>query len=307
MRGIDLNIFKVLAVLLETKSTTLTAEKINSSQPAISRKLKNLRAIFNDDLLVRNGATMELTPKAESLKASLPARLEALYELTDELLPFDPNKQQGELTIAMNSSIAHWMAAPLIGKISKLAPMIRLNLIDWTESAPGLILSGQVQYGINYFPMELPKNFVQKKGGEDSFVFACRRDHPLKGSTLTWEHFDQYPIAIHIIQDWNDREEHVTRLLRFHGKEPLIKLRTTHMNVLLESIKNSDMIYPCSRFLANQLGADYTYIEVDPNLPRPEGNFGFVYGLKWRGDKSIIWLDTVAREVANELLSKHSG
>ena len=304
MRNIDLNLLKVLAVLLDTRSTTLAAEKLHTSQPAMSRTLKKLRLLFNDDLLVRNGAEMALTPKAEELKITLPTRLEALYSLTAELSQFDAKEHYGEITIAMNASIAHWLAAPLIQSIAQQAPNVTLRFVDWTQLTPKQLESGQVHYGINYFPMDLAKNLVQKKVGEDRFVFACRKGHPISHRCLQLEDFECYAMAVHVIQDWNDKEEHITRLLKGYALTPKIQLRTTHMNILLQAIKHSDMLFPCSQLLAMQLGEKYTYIEVEEGLPHPEGNFGVVYGLKWRGEKEIQWLDGVINTVIRQYLAK---
>lgn len=60
----DYNLLKVLAVILETRNTTTAAERLCTSQPAVSRSLRKIRDLFNDDILVRKGTNMELTPKA---------------------------------------------------------------------------------------------------------------------------------------------------------------------------------------------------------------------------------------------------
>ncbi len=40
-----------------------------------------------------------------------------------------------------------------------------MNLVieDWTETTPDKIDAGEIAFGINYFPMELPKHLVQKR------------------------------------------------------------------------------------------------------------------------------------------------
>ncbi len=60
----DYNTLKVLSVILETRNVTAAAEKLCTSQPAVSRSLKRIRELFNDDILVRKGVVMELTPRA---------------------------------------------------------------------------------------------------------------------------------------------------------------------------------------------------------------------------------------------------
>ncbi len=164
MKNFDYNLLKVLTVLLETQSTTIAADKLATSQPAISRSLKKLRELLADDLLVRNGSQMMLTPKAESLKAQLAEVMGSIDNLVEKSAPFVPEGYQKDLSIAMNSSIGQWFAGPLAQFISEQAPLVNITILDWNETTPEKIDNGEIQFGINYFPMDLPKHFVQKKG-----------------------------------------------------------------------------------------------------------------------------------------------
>jgi DNA-binding transcriptional LysR family regulator len=71
LTGRDLNLLMALDALLTERSVSRAAEKIGLSQPATSHALGRLRQIFNDPLLVRVGTRMDLTPRAEALRAPL--------------------------------------------------------------------------------------------------------------------------------------------------------------------------------------------------------------------------------------------
>jgi DNA-binding transcriptional LysR family regulator len=51
--GVDLNLLGPLAALLEERHVSRAAERQHMSQPAMSRALRELRAVFDDELLVR--------------------------------------------------------------------------------------------------------------------------------------------------------------------------------------------------------------------------------------------------------------
>ncbi len=53
IRSIDLNLLKALDALLETRSVTRAAERLNLTQPAVSGMLTRLREAFDDPLFVR--------------------------------------------------------------------------------------------------------------------------------------------------------------------------------------------------------------------------------------------------------------
>ena len=63
---LDLNLLRVLDVVLEERSTTRAAQRLGRSQPAVSHALARLRDALDDDLLVREGRGMVPTPRAEA-------------------------------------------------------------------------------------------------------------------------------------------------------------------------------------------------------------------------------------------------
>ncbi|MEF2506674.1 LysR family transcriptional regulator [Vibrio mimicus] len=301
MANFDYNLLKVLTALLETQSTTLTAERLSTSQPAVSRSLRKLRELLGDDLLVRSGGQMALTPKAESLKTPLNDLIHAIEQLVEQSTEFDPQTLQIDLRIAMNSSIGQWFAAPLSQALAEKAPLVNLTIEDWTENTPNKIENGEILFGINYFPMDLPKHFVQRKGGRDHFGIACRADHPHAGQLLTLSDVQKYPFAVHIIKDWNEKEQHISKLLRPFDIQPRIQLRTTHINVILDAIKQRDLLFPCSQYLIRQLDASYTSLEADEAFPKLEGYFCYIYGVKWRNTPLIQWLESTICELMHSL------
>ena len=71
LEELDLNLMLCLHWLLEEGSVTKAAEHCRVTQPAMSRSLRRLRQLFHDDLLVRAGRSMALTPLAERLRPEI--------------------------------------------------------------------------------------------------------------------------------------------------------------------------------------------------------------------------------------------
>ncbi|NVC96172.1 LysR family transcriptional regulator [Vibrio natriegens] len=85
------NLLKPLSLLLETRSISDAAKQMSTSSSAISRTLRNLREIFEDELLTRKNGRMELTPKAISLRAKVNNIVSEINSLSEELA-FEPSK-----------------------------------------------------------------------------------------------------------------------------------------------------------------------------------------------------------------------
>ncbi|GLI97365.1 LysR family transcriptional regulator [Sphingobium sp. BS19] len=64
----DLNLLRSLDALIRERNVTRASEKLHVTQQAMSGALRRLRGHFEDDLLVRVGRSMELTPLARALR-----------------------------------------------------------------------------------------------------------------------------------------------------------------------------------------------------------------------------------------------
>jgi len=76
LNSIDLNLLVALDALLLEANVSRAAMRIGLSQPAASHALQRLRDLIGDPLLVRSGARMELTPRAQALRGPLAQALD---------------------------------------------------------------------------------------------------------------------------------------------------------------------------------------------------------------------------------------
>src|SRR5947207_8906372 len=76
LNSLDLNLLVALDALLREASVSRAAMRIGLSQPAASHALQRLRDLIGDPLLVRTGARMELTLRAQGLRGPLTQALE---------------------------------------------------------------------------------------------------------------------------------------------------------------------------------------------------------------------------------------
>jgi DNA-binding transcriptional LysR family regulator len=77
LRAVDLNLLVMLEALLEEKNVTRAAGRLKMSQPAASRALARLRALFSDALLVEGPGGYVLSARAEEMRPMLRTTLAA--------------------------------------------------------------------------------------------------------------------------------------------------------------------------------------------------------------------------------------
>ena len=92
--------------------------RIGLSQPAASHALQRLRDLIGDPLLVRTGARMELTPRAQALRAPL---AQALDQVRSLFIPddFDAARSERQFRLMMPDLAVELLMPPLMEKITR--------------------------------------------------------------------------------------------------------------------------------------------------------------------------------------------
>lgn len=146
--GLDLNLLVALQALLEERSVTRAARRLNISQPAMSAALNRLRDYFQDDILAAHGKVMHATPRAESLLAPVRRTLAELDLLLTSSTGFEPASSQRTFRIVASDYIAASVIGPLALRLAACAPGLRLELMLPCEEAAQLVMSGQADLTI---------------------------------------------------------------------------------------------------------------------------------------------------------------
>lgn len=188
----DLADLRAFVAVAEMKSFRAAATALHLSQPAISRRVEKLEAALGIRLFERTTRRIALTAvgrdfshKARSLLDDLENSLLSMREVAAS--------QMGEVVIACVPSAAYYFLPKVLAEFHKQYPRIRVRIID--DSANSVLASvtrGEAEFGINITGNQEPDIDFQRILTE-SFVVACRRDHPLASrATVSWAEIGQY-------------------------------------------------------------------------------------------------------------------
>ena len=144
LKGLDLNLLIAFDALLETRSVSRAAQRMNLSQPAMSAALGRLRSYFGDELLTVSGKRMYPTPFAESLLPHVRETLRSVDELLAASVSFDPAHSQRTFRIASSDYIAAAFLAPLFRELAASAPGVRFEIILPSEDSFGQLEEGKL-------------------------------------------------------------------------------------------------------------------------------------------------------------------
>ncbi|WP_394245309.1 LysR family transcriptional regulator [Vibrio astriarenae] len=292
VKRIDLNLLKVLKVLIEVQNTRKAAEVLFTSQPSISRSLQKLREYFDDELFIRAQHGLEPTAKLLELKQSFVPMFQQLEQTLEPSDTFSPQTLEGTVNIAINGFIANSISAKLTHLLLAQAPQIEINIVDWGPQTLEQLVSGEIDVGINYFPLALSKQVYQKKIATDGFILVCRKGHPLTQQSYQLSAGDKISIVTLVVTDWNDTAAYAPQVLGSVGVEAEIKVRSTYLHSLLNIVKESDLLFPCSQLLAESLSDDFAQVAFPTSTIAPNGDIGITIGRKHRNQPKMRWLET---------------
>lgn len=143
-RGLDLNLLVAFEALLEERSVSRAAARMNLSQPAMSAALARLRSYFGDDILVPQGKRMHATAFAEGLLPQVRESLQGLESLVSTSPGFNPTQSQRSFSLIASDYITSTVLVPLVTRLAVLAPRLRLDLLATTDQAAQQLDEGKV-------------------------------------------------------------------------------------------------------------------------------------------------------------------
>ena len=155
LRTFDLNLLKVFDVVMAERNLTRAAQVLSLTQPAVSNALRRLREALDDDLLVRQGRSLQPTPKALELWPEIRATLERLQTTLAPRL-FAPASAQHSFVLTMADATAAELMVGLVTTLSAQAPGVSLRTVPLTTRDPRRLLEdGLADLAIGHFPAVL--------------------------------------------------------------------------------------------------------------------------------------------------------
>jgi DNA-binding transcriptional LysR family regulator len=212
-RTLDLNLLRVFNEVMTERSLTKAASKLALTQPAVSNALRRLRETLGDDLLRRNGQSLEPTPRAIAL---WPAVQQALRQLQEVLSPghFDPAEATTTFVLAMADATAAELIPGLVQVLDQEAPGVSVRVVPLTTRDPRRLLDEEgADLAVGYFPAVMAGLTAETQAGEtvpyehqrlylSRYVCVMRRGHPLADQELTTE---RYCAARHLLVTFSGR------------------------------------------------------------------------------------------------------
>ena len=297
LNSLDLNLLIALDALLKEANVSRAAMRIGLSQPAASHALQRLRDLIGDPLLVRTGARMELTLRAQALRGPLAQVLDQVRGL---FVPedFDAARSERQFRLMMPDLAVELLMPSLMEKITQAAPNVRIDVVPWRGPA---IFTAEFARTIDLVISigNAFSGFHRQRLYTDSDMLAVRRGHPA-GTNLKKR--DVFLNARHVaVVGRGQAEDLIDTWLRGKGIERRIALVVPGYIQALHVTARTDLVAFVPRRLIAALSRQLSLVSVTPPLdPGIDEQFMF-YPTRAQMDPGSIWLRKLMLETGREL------
>jgi DNA-binding transcriptional LysR family regulator len=145
---LDLNLLVALDALLTEGGVGAAADRLNLSQPAMSRTLGRIRRATGDDILVRAGRTMLPTPYALTVRENVHALVVQARALLSPVREIDPATLERTFTLRCHDALTDVLAPALLDAVRGTAPGVSLRFLAEAAVDTDDLRSGRVDLEI---------------------------------------------------------------------------------------------------------------------------------------------------------------
>lgn len=299
LKDFDLNLLLSLDALLSQRHVSRAAEELSLTQSGMSRNLSRLRHHFQDELLVRSGNRMMLTPRAEQLASVVKTWLDSLEDmLTTE--QFDPANASIQFTIAAADFLMQLYIPDFLPLLLKHAPNVHLKLVNWSEHTFAQLETGELDFMFGGL-MDAPPGVYRKILSKAEHGCISRKQHPAFKDGFSLE---QYLSVGHIALDLTGKGSNpVDDWLLSQGLTRNVVVRTPYCMSGIAMVSQSDLVMIGHKGLVDRALKHYE-LDFHPlpfQIPMPR--FGLFWHERTKNSAAHVWF----REFVVSMLQDEIG
>jgi DNA-binding transcriptional LysR family regulator len=296
LAGVDLNLLVALSALLAERHVTRAARRLHQSQPVMSRALAELRELFGDPLLVREGHALRLTARAEALVGPLDRVLAEVRALVAPL-SFDPAAATGVVRIAAPDIVTYMIGPALLRRLARDAPGLDLEIGQWTVRWREQLASGETDLTIAQ-PDGTEPGLYSQVLARNEWACVLRAGHPALDEPWTVE---RYAGLRHLLIGFTSSGGgQVDDALAAVGLTRRVALRMPYVVLSPLVVAETDLVLTTARWLADKLARGTGLVVRDPPVPLAPVDLPMIWPERAHGDPRHRWFRSVLVEVADQ-------
>ncbi len=175
----DLRHLRNMLAIIEAGSLGKAAQRLNISQPALTKSIQRLERDLGVRLFERDIRGMKPTFYAESLKGYATATCIGMAEAEKQITALRSGTE-GVITIAGPPLITTELLPPVLVRLSQERPNLQVRIVTQNRNLFTDLLEGRFSIVVAMLYNEMPKQGLSKQWlFDDRLTLVMRPDHPL--------------------------------------------------------------------------------------------------------------------------------
>ena len=251
LRSVDLNLLVVLEALIEERHVSKAAERLQMSQPAVSRALQRLRHTLDDPILVRTINGYDLSARAVQIRQQLK---KVLLDVEGIMQPeiFDPGKAEGVLKLTGLDLELVLLMPEIVRMLRVKAPNLRVEIVPQRSDHFALLEQGEVHFSVTGLEPETGQDQYRRfEIARTGHLCVMDKKNPLAEGGMSLQ---QYVDASHgLVSITGKGPGMMDDVLAGMGYERNVMLRLASFMSVSEFCSDSDLIFTLPEMMAKHL------------------------------------------------------
>lgn len=228
---------RLILELIRAGTVTRAAQRLGTTQSALSYQLDRMRMRFSDPLFVRIGNRMTPTPFAQRLAEPAGRVLHIIETEIADLSSFDPATTEREFRLGVFEIGTIIMVPRVMQRLAALAPRAQLTpVIATNDNMADMLGAGDVDLMAGHF-LQPHRGLLQKLLYRVDYVCIARTGHPTIRDTITLREFSRAPLVCTPATITS-----IEALLRRRGLPMTVAMVCPYLSAVPFMVANSDYV-----------------------------------------------------------------
>jgi len=268
-----------LRTILEEGSLRRASEKLNVTQPALSRSLAQLEGYFGQQLVERHARGVKATPFGEKV-LSISNRIERYWEIAEQELRSDASDEKAVIRIGGGPVWRSGVLSRVLAELQSRHPNI---VIEFTALTYGRTLDDlhegrlDVAFGGVFNDGGTSKRFSRVKLTDVANHVMAREDHPLlrAGTPVVPERLVDYPWIVYSeLPAYREITQHM--ISQHIGEAPPIRFICQNLFSVLTILQQSDCLCVLPHLAVQEVNSP-RIVPIDLPLQRNVAEIGMIF------------------------------
>lgn len=290
----DLNLLIALDILIEERSVTRAAERLNLTQSAMSAALKRLRESFSDEILVQHGKRMVPTAAALSLAPQVSAALLNMRGILASGMRFDPAQSHRKFRIVASDYITTVLIGPALQVVYGEAPHIQIEINLPRSDILDLLEDGEIDLLISPEQFLSPNHPRRLLFEEEHVVVGCASNPAMQRPLDQETYFASGHVATSVSRDGTFIDNYLSE----QGAQRRIEVICAAFSQVPWILPGTTRLALMHKRLAHELAPVLGLAIQEPPFPLPVMREMMQFHSARAMDRGLLWLCDLLQRVA---------